>query len=103
MSLIDGRISSRRIMKWLDFVLCLVFLGTHSQLVQTVDLGCEFRGLKLLRGQSYQPADQCMQYTCQDAKLMVGKACPLVAGPKRCKLVSDATKPYPKCCPKLQC
>ncbi|XP_034140000.1 venom toxin OcyC11 isoform X1 [Drosophila guanche] len=88
-------------MKSLTFVLCLLVLGAHSLLALAVD--CDFEGHKLNTGESYKPNGQCMQYTCEGPKQLIGKNCPMEAHRKRCKLVGDVTKPYPQCCPKFQC
>ncbi|EDW86278.1 uncharacterized protein Dwil_GK17235 [Drosophila willistoni] len=88
-------------MKAVTFVLCILVLGAHSLLVMAVD--CESGGHKLKVGESYKPADRCVQYTCTAPGSITGKTCASAASLKPCRIVQDVTKPFPQCCPKFEC
>ncbi|XP_030079954.1 U-scoloptoxin(16)-Sm2a [Drosophila hydei] len=87
-------------MKTETVVLLIVVLGAHSLLV----LGdCAFGGQNLKVGQRYSPPGRCTEYTCHTGGALTAKTCPSLASLKPCKLVEDATQPFPKCCPYFDC
>ncbi|TDG40711.1 hypothetical protein AWZ03_012868 [Drosophila navojoa] len=88
-------------MKTETIVLLIVVLGAHSLLV----LGdCLFGGMNLKAEESYSLPGECVQFTCQAGGAMTGKICPSVGSLRwPCKMVEDTKKPFPLCCPYIDC
>jgi len=59
-------------------------------------------------GQTFQPINKCEQMTCTKSFMFSGVTCPptpqIADDNFTCSVIDgDNTKPYPSCCPALQC
>ncbi|XP_034490753.1 venom peptide HsVx1 [Drosophila innubila] len=84
------------------FVLCTLVLGAHLMLVLGFD--CEYKGQKFMAGENLHLQDECALFTCHSPVLSSTLSCPSVVRALPCrKLKGDVSKPFPECCPRLDC
>ncbi|EDV91806.1 venom peptide HsVx1 [Drosophila grimshawi] len=87
-------------MKAATFILCVLVLSAHALLVLA---DCQIAGRRLQPGETYQPPGRCVLNTCGSNGITTSKTCPSLSSLQPCKIVEDASKPFPKCCPRFDC
>uniref|UniRef100_A0A1B6KK21 Single domain-containing protein n=1 Tax=Graphocephala atropunctata TaxID=36148 RepID=A0A1B6KK21_9HEMI len=72
---------------------------------QLIFQGCIDGDDKYAPGESWKHEGECASYTCTEYYNISIARCPLnlIIRPEGCTVVSDSHKPYPGCCPRLEC
>nr|AIW62546.1 PXCC family protein [Scytodes thoracica] len=78
---------------------CCAFSGMEGNEVYG---DCIYEGKEMKEDDMYFPEGKCMQIICREKYYSIN-GCEVHRKKKGCEKVNDPSKPYPGCCPKLQC
>ncbi|XP_074032378.1 complement inhibitor CirpT3-like [Leptinotarsa decemlineata] len=91
-------------------VICLIYVTVDAwEAISLYDPStnhsghCYYSEMSMKDGEVKRIEGQCATATCGSDRNVYLKGCGATSKEAPCKIVEDLSKPYPDCCPKLQC